>query len=142
VVASQERPPLYIFLGRVEDEVVTDFGRLPAVKAGWVENELRLHSACDIVSDVLVTFEVELSRDELVAGRRYLEVKVGGAPRVPSRSVDELTTSTLGRNLVWSGLNGVDLEVSLFISNDGSAKIPLRKPRSILRIEAKVVCVP
>ena len=117
---------------------------LPSPLGGGVdvEQQLGLHRGGDVVVVVRVAGEVELGGHELVAGRRHLEVQVGGAPGVPAGGGDQLAAGAVGRDLVRRGLERVHPEAALVVGDDGAAQVPLRDARGELRVEALGVRVP
>src|SRR5699024_3492229 len=108
----------------------------------WVQNQLRLHSGCNVVIEVLITDEVQLGGDGPVARVLNAQVQVRWAPWVASVGVDEPASWAIVRNAVRSRLQGLDVVVALFIGHDGAAQVPLRNIWRELGVVALLIRVP
>src|SRR5215217_8812608 len=127
---------------RVEDEVVGDFLARVASNRGGIEDQFGLDCGGDVIVEVLVAGEVQLSGDELKARRGHLQMQMCRAPGMPAGCRDEPPTGAVGGNLIRRRLDGVDLELALIIGNHGPAEIPLRHVGCILAVKPVVIGLP
>ena len=127
---------------RVDHEVVVHDLALAVGRRLGVEHELGLDRRRDVVLVVRVAGEVELRGEQLVVGRRHLEVQVGGAPGVPAGGGDELAARTVGGDLVGGGDDRVDLEATLVVGGEAAAEVPVRQAWGVLAVEAVRVGLP
>src|SRR5699024_464664 len=100
----------------VEDEVVLDlfaftvFGRL------WVQHQFWFDGRGDVVVVVFIAGEIELGGEQFVTWSRNLDVDVGRTPCMPACCCNQLTTGTLGWDLIGSRPDGGDIELAVFMS--------------------------